>query len=82
MEESLRILSHGNQTPSDESFVHQIRLQLISSEIETLRHSTVPPHFYLRALQEKLDRVKKAISPELQEDSELALPQPLANAAN
>lgn len=71
MEESLTILGHQKESLIDESFVHQVRLQLISNEMETVRHSTVPPHFYLRALQAKLDGVKKAISPEIQKDSEL-----------
>ncbi|KAK8115246.1 hypothetical protein PG999_007315 [Apiospora kogelbergensis] len=69
MEESLTILGHQKESLIDESFVHQVRLQLISNEMETVRHSTVPPHFYLRALQAKLDGVKKAISPEIQKDS-------------
>lgn len=77
MEESLAILGRRKECVTDESFVHQVRLQLISREIETVRHPTMPPHFYFKALQARLDGVKSTISPELLEYGEyLAVNQP------
>ncbi|KAK7954333.1 cystein rich protein [Apiospora saccharicola] len=69
MVETLTILSRRKEYVTDESFVHQIRLQLISREIETDRHPTMPPYFYFKVLQAKLDGVKCSISPELLEDA-------------
>jgi hypothetical protein len=71
MEESLSILAHRKECPTDEQFVHQVRLQLISREMETLRQPSVPPQFYFKALQAKIDDVKGAISPEFKNDGEL-----------
>ncbi|KAK8062662.1 hypothetical protein PG997_014759 [Apiospora hydei] len=69
MEESLVVLDHSKECATDESFVHQIRLQLLSREVESIRYLTVPPHsFYLKAFRSSLDSAKNSIPPNLQSD--------------
>ncbi|KAK3320577.1 hypothetical protein B0T19DRAFT_429931 [Cercophora scortea] len=69
MDESLDLLSRGTECPTDESFAHQVRLQLLSREVETARSLTMPSYFYFKAVQAKLDGIKAAISPHLQDDT-------------
>ncbi|KAK3683405.1 hypothetical protein B0T22DRAFT_467862 [Podospora appendiculata] len=69
MDESLDLLSRGTECPTDESFAHQVRLQLLAREVETARSLTMPSYFYFKAVQAKLDGIKAAISPHLQDDA-------------
>ncbi|KAK8036333.1 hypothetical protein PG993_008947 [Apiospora rasikravindrae] len=72
MEESLIVLDNSKECATDESFVHQIRLQRLSSEMENIRHQTAPPHsFYLKALRSNLDNAKGSIPQHLQSDAVL-----------
>lgn len=69
MDECLDILSQNGECPYDEMFVHQVRLQRIAGEVESARGTTtVPPTFYLAALQLKVNEVKAQISSQLQQD--------------
>jgi hypothetical protein len=70
MEENLAILSRGTECPTDESFAHQIRLQLLSREVESARSLAMPPYFYLKAIQAKLDVIKSSIPTHLQIDGQ------------
>ena len=71
MEECLGVLSQNGECPYDEMFAHQVWLQRIAGEVESARGTTtVPPAFYLAALQHKVDQVKGQISPQLQQDGE------------
>ena len=71
MGECLDVLSQNKGCRYDEQFAHQVRLQLIAGEIETARDvTTVPPAFYLKALQLRVEDVKANISPQLQTDGE------------
>ncbi|CAM1508658.1 Fc.00g055060.m01.CDS01 [Cosmosporella sp. VM-42] len=72
MEECLDFLSQNGESLSDEIFVHQVRLQRIAVEVETVRNTTTaPPAFYINALQVKLDQAKSYISPQLLQDGAL-----------
>jgi hypothetical protein len=73
MEECLRLLSESRECPSDESFSHQVRLQLIVREIESTKGTRIPLPFYIKALRSKLDDIKSSISLQLQQDGELAV---------
>ncbi|KAK8079301.1 hypothetical protein PG994_003108 [Apiospora phragmitis] len=68
MEEGLTVLHRSKECVTDESFVHQIRLQLLSREVGNVLRQTAPPHFYLKAFQSKLDGAKSTISQSLQSD--------------
>ena len=73
MDECLNVLSQNKGYQHDEQFVHQVRLQLIAGEIETAKGvTTVPPAFYLKALQLRVEGVKANISPQLQTDGEFS----------
>jgi hypothetical protein len=74
MEETLAILSRGTECPTDESFAHQIRLQLLSREVESTKAMAMPPYFYLKAIQAKLDAIKSSIPPHLQNDGQSHTP--------
>ncbi|KAK7959813.1 uncharacterized protein PG986_004667 [Apiospora aurea] len=70
MQESLVVLDHSKECATDESFLHQIRLQLLAREIESIRHRTAPLHsFYLKAFRSSLDSAKSSIPPNLQSDA-------------
>ncbi|KAJ5166801.1 phosphoketolase 1 [Penicillium canariense] len=69
MDECICALSQSNESPYDEMFVHQVRLQRIVGEVESAREtSKAPPDFYLKFLQQKVDEVKTSISSRLRED--------------
>ena len=72
MDECLEVLTQNGESPYDEILTHQVRLQRIASEMESIRGTPapVPLAFYLAALQRKVNEVKEGISPELQQDSE------------
>ncbi|KGO46093.1 hypothetical protein PEXP_017350 [Penicillium expansum] len=72
MEECLDVLSRSAESPYDEMFAHQVRLQRIAGEVESARSTTTsPPAFYLSALQLKVNEVKAQISPHLQQEAPL-----------
>ncbi|KGO68317.1 hypothetical protein PITC_066750 [Penicillium italicum] len=69
MEECLDVLSRSAESPYDEMFAHQVKLQRIAGEVESARSTTTsPPAFYLTALQLKVNEVKAQISPHLQQE--------------
>ncbi|OOG00092.1 hypothetical protein ASPCADRAFT_203985, partial [Aspergillus carbonarius ITEM 5010] len=70
MDECLEVLTQNGESPYDEILTHQVRLQRIASEMESIRGTSapVPLAFYLAALQRKVNEVKEGISPELQQD--------------
>ena len=71
MEECLDVLSRSTESPYDEMFAHQVRLQRIAGEVESVRSTTTSPTaFYLTALQNKVNEVKAQISPHLQQEGE------------
>jgi hypothetical protein len=80
MDECLDILTESRESPSDERFVCQVRLQLLAQRVsraklqargvELANGTIVPPGFYLKALQLKLQELKRSISPELQQDGQ------------
>ncbi|RAL03034.1 Zn(II)2Cys6 transcription factor domain-containing protein [Aspergillus ibericus CBS 121593] len=76
MDECLDVLSQSKESRYDEVLAHQVRLQRIANEVESIRggSTAVPLPFYLEALQRKVNEVKKAISPELQQERTLLAP--------
>ncbi|PYI00607.1 hypothetical protein BO78DRAFT_37618 [Aspergillus sclerotiicarbonarius CBS 121057] len=70
MDECLEVLAQSRESPYDEMLTHQVRLQRIANEMEDVRGgwAAVPLPFYLGALQQKVNAVKEAISPELRHD--------------
>ncbi|KAF2084027.1 hypothetical protein K490DRAFT_50133, partial [Saccharata proteae CBS 121410] len=66
MNESLVLLSQSTDSPSDELFAYQVRLQVIEREFEFTKATTMPPVFYFKALQTKLEEVKATLPPHLQ----------------
>lgn len=74
MEECLDVLSQHAESPYDEMFTHQVRLQRIVVEVESIRGSTAaPPAFYLTSLQSRVNDIKAQISPQLQQEGNLHL---------
>ncbi|KAJ5579581.1 uncharacterized protein N7459_005566 [Penicillium hispanicum] len=62
MDECLDVLSRHGESPYDEVFAHQVRLQRIASELQNIKGAQqVPPGFYLTALKQKLDDTKSRI---------------------
>lgn len=70
MDECLQLLIQARECPFDESFAHQVKLQLIWREYENVNFSSVPPAFCLKTLYSKLNEVKSSMSPQLQENGE------------
>jgi hypothetical protein len=71
MDNCLELLVESKECPSDEVFIHQVRLQLISREVENAKGTpAVPTAFILQALQSRLDVVKASVSREIQQDGE------------
>jgi hypothetical protein len=70
MEECLNNLSRNAECPTDEFFALHIRLRLLALEMEKARCSSIPPHFYVKAMQSKLDNTKAGIAPHLQNDGQ------------
>ena len=69
MDDCINALLQSKESPYDEIFVHQVRLQRIVGEVESVREETkAPPDFYLRFLQQKVDEVKASMPPRLQQD--------------
>lgn len=69
MDDCIKALLQSKESPYDEMFVHQVRLQRIVGEVETVREETkAPPDFYLKFLQQKVDEVKASVPPRLQQD--------------
>lgn len=68
MKESLDILSSSTACPTDRSFALQIRLQLLSVEMENGMSLSTPPHFYISAMQSKVTDIKGTITSYLQND--------------
>lgn len=85
MDECLQVLSSVNESPTDEMFTHQIRLQLIvekviqSSSIDTLpdqsRSQNAHLPFYLMAFRSQLADIKRSLSSEAQINREMLLHQ-------
>ncbi|KAL4780056.1 hypothetical protein BJX76DRAFT_361179 [Aspergillus varians] len=72
MEECLDVLSRSAESPYDEMFAHQVRLQRIAGEVESAKGTmTAPPAFYLTALQLKVNEVRAQIPPHLQQEAPL-----------
>ncbi|KAH9900205.1 hypothetical protein F4778DRAFT_740680 [Xylariomycetidae sp. FL2044] len=68
MSESLEVLSQHSDCPSDLILASQVRLELISREFENAKEANIPPAFYLKAFQSKLDNVKTRVPPHLLND--------------
>ncbi|KAJ2905281.1 hypothetical protein MKZ38_005794 [Zalerion maritima] len=72
MEECLRVLTTNSESPHDEIFVHQIRLQRIAGDIEAARgagaSTAASLPFYVSAVRRNVDEVKAQISPYLEQD--------------
>ncbi|KAJ5682236.1 phosphoketolase 1 [Penicillium macrosclerotiorum] len=76
LDECLEALNHNKESPYDEMFVRQVRLQRISGEVgETENMDEIrkaPPAFYLSFLQQKVKEIKSHMSPQLQQDRVLS----------
>lgn len=69
MDDCIDALMQSKESPYDETFVYQVRLQRIVGEVESVRETTkAPPDFYLKFLQQKVDEVKASMPPRLQQD--------------
>lgn len=69
MDDCINALIQSKESPYDEMFVLQVRLQRIVGEVESVREATkAPPDFYLKFLQQKVDEVKSSIPSRLQQD--------------
>lgn len=69
MDDCINDLMKSKESPYDEMFVHQVRLQRIVGEVESVREATkAPADFYLKFLQQKVDEVKASIPSPLQHD--------------
>jgi hypothetical protein len=72
MEECLLALSAAQESPTDEMFVHQVRLQLIVQRVSELpkmqpdwnESSRAPLPFYLKVFRSQLLEVQSGLSPE------------------
>ncbi|PYH93827.1 hypothetical protein BO71DRAFT_380628 [Aspergillus ellipticus CBS 707.79] len=70
MDECLDILSQSKESPYDEIFAHQVRLQRITAEAEGIKGTTtILSDLYLSALRRRVDDVKAHISPEIQQEN-------------
>jgi hypothetical protein len=69
MDDCISDLMQSKESPYDEMFVHQVRLQRIVGEVESVREATkAPADFYLKFLQQKVDEVKASLPLRLQHD--------------
>ncbi|KAJ5538119.1 hypothetical protein N7494_007598 [Penicillium frequentans] len=69
MTECLDVLSLSPESPYDEMFTHQVRLQRVAGEVESAKLTMAsPPPFYLSVLQMKVNDIKTKISPCLQQE--------------
>lgn len=69
MDDCINALMQSKESPYDEMFVYQVRLQRIVGEVESVREATkAPPDFYLKFLQQKVDEVKASMPSRLQQD--------------
>lgn len=69
MDDCINALIQSKESPYDEMFVLQVRLQRIVGEVESVREATkAPPDFYLKFLQQKVDEVKSSLPSRLQQD--------------
>lgn len=69
MDDCITALMESKESPYDEMFVYQVRLQRIVGEVENVREATkAPPDFYLKFLQQKVDEVKASMPSLLQQD--------------
>lgn len=81
MDECLQVLSSVHESPTDEMFVHQVRLQLIAEKVtQTSSINTESDQskaemaqlpFYLNAFRSQLEDVKGNISPEAGRNREM-----------
>jgi hypothetical protein len=79
MDECLQVLTDNKAYPGDAVLVIQVQLQLLTDIVsQTTRDVSYsgqssqlggPPSLYLKALHSDLDRVKRSIPPELQNNS-------------
>lgn len=81
MEEALRIIERNKPYPTDEAFIFQVKLQLLTqraahireqheadrARIATAAAAPVPAFLYLKSLQKQLQDFRVALSPELRE---------------
>lgn len=76
MTECLDVLSLNPESPYDEMFTHQVRLQRVAGEAESAKITMAsPPPFYLSVLQTKVNDIKTKISPRLQQECEFITTQ-------
>jgi hypothetical protein len=69
MDDCINELMLSKESPYDEMFVYQVRLQRIVGEVESVREATkAPPDFYLKFLQQKVDGIKASVPSRLQHD--------------
>lgn len=69
MDDCVVALLQSQESPYDEMFVHQVKLQRIVGEVENVREaSTASPDFYLKFLQQKVDEVKVKMPVQLQQN--------------
>ncbi|KAJ5893433.1 hypothetical protein N7495_005124, partial [Penicillium taxi] len=69
MTECLDVLSRSTESPYDEMFAHQVRLQRVAGEVESAKLTlTSPPSFYLPVFQTKVNDIKTKIPPHLQQE--------------
>jgi hypothetical protein len=74
MTECLDVLSLSTESPYDEMFAHQVRLQRVAGEVESAKITMAsPPPFYLSVLQTKVNDIKTKISPHLQQEGEFII---------
>lgn len=73
MEECLEVLGQNTESPYDEMFAHQVRLQRIVVEIESVRGPTTPapPAFYLASLRSRVKDIQAQFSSQLQQEEVL-----------
>jgi hypothetical protein len=86
MEEALRILERNKPYPTDEAFIFQVRLQLLTQRAAHIReqheadrarattaalNTPVPSFLYLKSLQKQLQDYKEALSPEPRQQGDL-----------
>lgn len=88
MEEALRILEKNKPYPTDEAFIFQVKLHLLTqraahireqNEVDRARIATtaataasVPAVLYLRSLQKQLHDLREALSPGLKQQGKLS----------
>jgi hypothetical protein len=69
MDDCITTLMETKESPYDEMFIYQVRLQRIVGELESVREATkAPPDFYLKFLQQKVAEVKGSMPSLLQQD--------------